>query len=66
METRETGPFTVKFENNPEIASKVYEKLIDWYFKHESFCGETIMQCDDSPISSSSFRDYVCDDGERP
>ena len=62
METRETETFVVKFENTPEMAEKVFKKLIDWYFEQESFMGECIMQCDNSIIEAPEVLSEIADD----
>ncbi len=36
----------VSFSDDQEVRDKVFYRLIDWYLGHESFSGESIMQCD--------------------
>lgn len=42
-------PF-VKYKDSQENKDMVFNKLIEWYTKHDLFCGESIAQSDDGNI----------------
>ncbi len=48
----------VSFNNDTETRDAVFAKLINWYFKHEQFSGEGIMQCDGPLIDAANI---LCD-----
>ena len=54
---------TVRFEDSPEMAHKVFNKLIDWFVEHQCFSGESLQQMDatniDAPIVLSDIADDV-------
>lgn len=37
----------VSLKDHSVSPTEVMRKLLDWYVKHQSFCGESIMQNDD-------------------
>lgn len=54
--------FTVEFEDSPKIHKKVFERVIDFFTKHEAFCGESIEQCDDPVIDAPTVFSDIADD----
>lgn len=52
----------VVFRNNQGIRDAVFNALIDWYFKHKSFSGESIVQCDDPSIDAPNILADIADD----
>ncbi|MCK5610721.1 hypothetical protein KAR91_53100 [Candidatus Pacearchaeota archaeon] len=57
-----TENFIVEFDDSPEMAAKVFKRLIDWYKEHESFCGETIQQRDEPIIDAPNILSLIADD----
>lgn len=54
---------TVKFDDSQETKDKVFQYLLDnYFFKHESFCGESIMQSDNPQIEASWIMSELADD----
>lgn len=54
---------TVKFDDSPEVVKAVFEKLItDYYCKHQSFKGESIMQSDNPQIEAPVILSEIADD----
>jgi len=47
--TKETDDFIVSYEDNKKIRDNVFKSVIEYYFKHNSFDGESICQ-NDNPI----------------
>jgi hypothetical protein len=54
--------YSIVFEESNELKDKVYESVLNWFIKHKSFHGETIMQNDDTLINAPDFLSDVCDD----
>lgn len=54
---------TVSYEDSPEMHKKVFDHLIENYFKkHGSYCGESIMQSDDPQIYAPELLSEIADD----
>ena len=57
----ETDDYIVEFEDSPELRDKVFEAVLSFYKKHESFCGEVIMQADDPIIEAPEVLSRIAD-----
>jgi len=56
------GYGVVSFNDDAETKNAVFEKLLaDYFFKYESFCGETIMQSDDPQIYAPEVMADIAD-----
>lgn len=53
---------SVVFKDNQKIRDAVFIALIDWYFKHQSFSGEEIIQCDGPLIDAPNVLADIADD----
>ena len=58
----EDGEISVKYEDSPEMHKAVFDRVIDFFKKHESFNGECIMQSDNPTIDSRQFTSDVAYD----
>lgn len=52
----------VSFDDTPELRDAVFEKVISFFEKHESFHGEAIMQSDDPQIYAPQLMADLADD----
>ena len=52
----------VSFEETPELKEEVYQRVLAWYVKHDSFLGESIMQSDNPQIDAPVFLSDLADD----
>lgn len=51
----------VVYDSSPKTRDAVFDRLIDWYFKHGSFNGESIIQCDDPSIDAPNILAEIAD-----
>ena len=58
----ETKNYFVTFEDTPEMHKKVFDRLIEFFKKHESFRGESVMQCDNPQIEAPGVLADIADD----
>lgn len=53
----------VTFDDCPEIHKRVFDRLLERYFlKHDAFCGDTIMQCDNPQIEAAPILAEIVDE----
>jgi len=52
----------VVYNQSQEIKNAVFNRLIDWYFKHQRFSGEGIMQSDDPLIDAPVILSEIADE----
>lgn len=52
----------VKYEDSPEMHKKVFDAVIAFCFKHESFAGEVMCQSDDPSIEAVYHLAHIADD----
>lgn len=52
----------VMYDNSQETRNAVFDKLREWYFKHKSFNGECIVQCDGPSMDAPSILADIADD----
>lgn len=61
--TRKVDGFVVTYEHDEKTRDAVYQAVLDWYFKHEVFAGESLVQMDepviDAPILLSKIADNI-------
>jgi hypothetical protein len=62
MTTIDHPDFTVQFEETPELKEKVYQAVLDYYKKHQSYAGEVIMQNDECQINAPSVLADIADE----
>ncbi len=62
MPTLQFDDYTVTYEDSQEIKDKVFERVMEYYRKHEQFIGEGIMQCDDPIIDAPNVLADIADD----
>lgn len=60
--TIETETYVVSYEDNDEIKQKVFDRVMKYFIKHESFHGECIMQMDNPIIDAPSVMADIADD----
>ena len=52
----------VLYSSSQEIKDKVFNALIEWYHKHECYCGETLQQLDDLILDAPNILSEIADD----
>lgn len=62
METFKTESAVVQCENNQAMKDALYQKLLDFFKKHEAFCGESVCQCDEPQIEAPELLGEVADE----
>lgn len=60
--TKETDDAVVSYEDTKELRDKVFEAVMDYYFKYNAFTGETICQMDDPIIEAHVVFAEIADD----
>lgn len=58
----ETESYIAEYEDTPEMHKKVFDKVLDYFKKHEAFRGEVIMQCDNPIIDAPNVLAEIADD----
>jgi len=60
---REFDDFTVEYDDSHDTKCKVFDRLIEFFIKHEAFDGECICQSDglqiDAPVLLSEMADDI-------
>ena len=59
---REFEDFTLEYDDSDASKAAVFDKLIAWYVKHESFCGESICQSDEPTITAPMVLSDIADE----
>lgn len=54
--------FSVSYEDSQEVRDAVFEKIMDYYKKHNVFSGESIMQMDNPVIDAPTVLSDIADD----
>jgi hypothetical protein len=62
MEFRTSWGSKVCVPDDQETKDKVYAALMDWYKKHESFCGESLQQSDAPQLDAICILSDIADD----
>lgn len=61
----EANEYTLSYQDSEKVRDAVYQAVLDWFVKHESFSGESIMQMDDpiidAPVLLSNIADNIMD-----
>lgn len=52
----------VEFDDTPEMRQELFDKVLAFYFEHESFSGEGIMQSDGPLIAAPELISDIADD----
>jgi len=52
----------VTYDDSQETRNAVFNRVIDWYFMHGSFSGESIVQSDDPSIDAPNILAQIADD----
>lgn len=52
----------ITYDDSPKVRDAVFDKLIAWYFKHQSFEGKSIVQCDDPAMDAPNILADLADD----
>lgn len=55
IKTRKIDGATVTYKDDQATRDAVFETLLEWYFKHKSFNGESVIQCDKSSIDAHNI-----------
>ena len=53
---------TVSFDDSPEMKSKVFDRVVEFFTKHKAFRGEVIMQSDNPLIDAPNVLSDIADD----
>ena len=54
--------YRIEFNETNKLKEAVYKKILKWYFKHRKFCGDGIMQSDDTTIDAPELLSDIADD----
>lgn len=57
----DTEELTIEYDDTLSIRNKVYHKVMEFFIKHESFNGESIMQCDEPQMDAAKFFADIAD-----
>ena len=52
----------ITYQKTPEVMKEVFEKIVQFCLKHESFTGESIMQSDEPQIELPDLLSEIIDD----
>ena len=58
----ETNEYILKYRDNILVKQLIFEKLLEFFKKHETFNGESICQCDDPQIESIELLSNIADE----
>lgn len=61
MKTIKTSEYIVTFDNSEEVRQALFNKLLDFFVKHESFSGESICQSDSPQIEAPELLAEIAD-----
>lgn len=62
MRTTHKGKYaSVSYNDDPETHKKVFDAVIAFLAKHDSWCGESIMQCDNPQIEAPELVAKIAD-----
>ena len=61
MVSERTKRGLISYDDSPEIVNKVFNAVMKYYFDHESYCGEVIMQDDDCIIDAPECLASIAD-----
>lgn len=56
------GRATVSYDETPELRVKLWDRVLEFYKKHEAFSGEHIMQSDNPQIEAPELLSEIADD----
>lgn len=62
MTTIEHEDSIIQYDETPELKEKVYQAVLEYYKKHQSYAGEVIMQSDDCQIDAPSVLAEIADE----
>ncbi len=62
MICRECEDFIVEYKDDNGTKEKIFDKLIEFYFEYEAFCGESICQSDAPQINAPELLSTIADD----
>jgi hypothetical protein len=48
----ETDDYIVEYDDTPELRDAVFDKVMEYFKKHDAYCGESICQMDDPMIDA--------------
>lgn len=61
MKTIELKYGTVTYDDSQEAMQAVFDRVLKYYFEHESFCGESICQSDNPIIDAPNAMAEIAD-----
>ena len=53
---------TVTIDDSPEKQVEVFNRVVEWFFKHGAFSGESIMQSDAQQVDTALLLSDIADD----
>lgn len=59
---KETDQYTVSYVDSFNMRNLVFEKVLEWIFKHEAFLGEVIVQSDECNIDAPDLIAGIVDE----
>lgn len=62
MATKKFNYGTVTYKDDQATKDAVFEKLLAWFFKHQAFSGESIMQTDAPQIEAPVLLSDIAED----
>ena len=54
--------FILSYEVGEQVNEHIVSRLLQWFIKHEAFCGESIMQNDNPQIYAAPFLSELADE----
>ncbi len=62
MKKIELDEMVIMYDDGNAVARDVFEGLVAWYTKHESFEGECLQQCDEPQLDAINILSKIADD----
>lgn len=59
---KEFNDFTIKYNDSQIIKNKVFDRIMEFFIKHECFDGESLCQMDNPQIEAPMLLSEIADD----
>lgn len=54
--------YIIEYDDSPEMKEKVFNRIIQYFKKHNSWSGESVMQCDNPQMEAPEVMAEIADD----
>lgn len=61
IKTRKIGGATITYKDDQATRDAVFETLLEWFIRHDSFNGESVVQCDESAMDAPNILGDIAD-----